>query len=187
MIPHFSQKGVFSMYKLARLLLILGVFLSTFYPVFGAMPSAHAGQSLDYASIQTFFDDYLGTQMAANHVAGAAVSVVTDAQILFSKGYGYADVAQNIPVDPEKTVFILGSISKLFTWTAVMQLVEQGKLDLDADVNTYLDFHIPDTYPQPITLKNLMTHTSGFEETVYQFDAMKEDDLVPVRAWLVSH
>ena len=42
-----------------------------------------------------------------------------------------------------------------------MQLVEQGKLDLDADINTYLDFRIPDTYPQPVTLKHLMTHTSG--------------------------
>ena len=65
---------------------------------------------------------------------------------------------------PNRRSFALAQSAKLFTWTAVMQLVEQGKLDLDADINTYLDFRIPDTYPQPITLKHLMTHTAGFED-----------------------
>ena len=102
--------------------------------------------------------------MEKHHIAGAAVSVVKDGKLFFAKGYGYADLENDIPVDPEQTIFRIGSVGKLFTWTAVMQLVEQGKLDLDADINTYLDFRIPDTYPQPITLKHLMTHTSGFED-----------------------
>ena len=69
------------------------------------------------------------------------------------------------PVDPKTTMFRPGSVSKLFTWTAVMQLVEAGKLDLDTDINTYLDFKIPPFEGKPITLRNLMTHTPGFEET----------------------
>ena len=69
--------------------------------------------------------------------------VVKDGQVLLQKGYGYADVEKKQPVDPQKTLFRPGSVSKLFTWTAVMQQVERGKLDLDADVNQYLDFEIP--------------------------------------------
>ena len=100
-----------------------------------------------------------------HHIPGAAVSVVKDGRLFFAKGYGYADLENGIPVDPEQTVFRIGSVGKLFTWTAVMQLAEQGKLDLDADINAYLDFRIPDTYPQPVTLKHLMTHTAGFEDS----------------------
>ena len=90
--------------------------------------------------------------------------VVKDGEVFFSKGYGFTDLESKKPVDPAKTLFRPGSISKLFTWTSIMQLLEQGKLSLDADVNTYLDFTIPATFPQPITLKNLMTHTPGFED-----------------------
>ncbi|HET9908456.1 MAG TPA: serine hydrolase, partial [Anaerolineales bacterium] len=110
-----------------------------------------------------------------------------DGKLLFAKGYGYADVENAIPVDPEQTIFRIGSVTKLFTWTAVMQLAEQGKLDLDADINTYLDFRIPDTYPQPITLTHLLTHTPGFEDRFFEVLASDVDDLVPVREWLVSH
>ena len=70
--------------------------------------------------------------MAAHHIAGAAISVVKAGTLLFAKGYGYADLANGIPVDPDQTIFRIGSVGKVFTWTAVMQLVEQGKLDLDA-------------------------------------------------------
>jgi CubicO group peptidase (beta-lactamase class C family) len=92
------------------------------------------------------------------------VVVVKNGATLLQKGYGFADVEKRTPVDPEQTVFRPGSVSKLFTWTAVMQLVEQGQLDLDADVNQYLDFKIPDFDGKPITLRNIMTHTPGFEE-----------------------
>src|SRR6185503_6315777 len=103
------------------------------------------------------------------------------------KGYGYADIENSLPVDPEQTLFRVGSVTKLFTWTAVMQLAEQGKLDLDADINTYLDFHIPDTYPEPITLKHLLTHTAGFEDRFFEVLASDADSLVPARDWLISH
>jgi CubicO group peptidase (beta-lactamase class C family) len=149
-------------------------------------PSQDEGPT-DPAELQSFLDDLLGRQLAEDHLAGAAVSVVKDGKLLFAKGYGLADIEKGIAVDPERTVFPIGSISKLFTATAVMQLVEQGKLDLDADINTYLDFRIPDTYPQPITLKHLLTHTAGFEERLLEFDALRASDLVPSGEWLASH
>lgn len=175
------------MRKLVHILFVFVAMLAPFYPAFGTAPPTYAGQLCDPADMEAFFDDYLGTQMVDNHVAGAVVSVVKDDQVLFSKGYGYADVVKNIAVDPDRTVFILGSLSKLFTWTAVMQLVDQGKLDLDADVNTYLDFKIPDTYPQPITLNHLMAHNAGFEDSKFDQMAPTTDEMTPLGEWLESH
>jgi CubicO group peptidase (beta-lactamase class C family) len=114
----------------------------------------------------TWLDGFVPYALARGDVAGAVVVVVKDGQVLFEKGYGLADVEKHIPVDPKATLFRPGSTSKLFTWTAVMQLVEQGKLDLDKDVNSYIDFTIPAYDGKPITLRNIMTHTAGFEETV---------------------
>src|SRR3981189_990081 len=97
-------------------------------------------------------------------IAGAVVVVVKDGKVLTERGYGYGDIEKRTPVDPKRTLFRPGSVSKLFTWTAVMQLVEQGKLDLDADVNQYIDFKIPPRDGQPVTMRNIMQHTAGFEE-----------------------
>lgn len=115
---------------------------------------------------EAWLDGFLPYALATGDVAGAVVVVVKDGATLLQKGYGYADVATRKPVDPATTLFRPGSISKLTTWTAVMQLVEQGKLDLDADVNGYLDFKIPARDGQPVTLRNILTHTPGFEERV---------------------
>ncbi|WP_217705557.1 serine hydrolase domain-containing protein [Peristeroidobacter soli] len=115
---------------------------------------------------EAWLDGFLPYALATGDVAGAVVVVVKDGATLLQKGYGYADVATRKPVDPATTLFRPGSISKLTTWTAVMQMVEQGKLDLDADVNGYLDFKIPARDGQPITLRNILTHTPGFEERV---------------------
>jgi CubicO group peptidase (beta-lactamase class C family) len=141
----------------------------------------------DRAEMETFLDKELGKEMKKHHIAGAAVSVVKDGELFFAKGYGSADLENDIPVDPEQTIFRIGSVGKLFTWTAVMQLAEQGKLNLNEDINTYLDFRIPDTYPQPITLKDLMTHTSGFEDRLRGSVVSDADDLLPPRQWLISH
>jgi CubicO group peptidase (beta-lactamase class C family) len=125
-----------------------------------------AAAPLTKEDVEAWLDGYVPYALQTGGIAGAVVVVVKDGQILVQKGYGYSDVAERKPVDPERTLFRPGSVSKLFTWTAVMQLVEQGKLDLDADVNQYLDFQIPPRDGQPITLRNIMTHTAGFEEQV---------------------
>jgi CubicO group peptidase (beta-lactamase class C family) len=111
-----------------------------------------------------FLDGMLPTGMAMGDIAGAVVVIVKDDQVLVSKGYGLADVARRIAVSPERTMFRPASVSKLFVWTAVMQQVEAGRLDLDANINRYLDFSIEGFGGQPITLRHLMTHTAGFEE-----------------------
>lgn len=118
------------------------------------------------ADVETFLDGIVPLQLGLSDIAGATVSVVKDGKLLFAKGYGYADVQKKQLVSPQDTLFRPGSISKLFTWTSVMQLFEQGKLDLDRDVNEYLDFKIPDAFGKPITLKNILTHTPGFEEQI---------------------
>jgi CubicO group peptidase (beta-lactamase class C family) len=87
----------------------------------------------------------------------------------------------------DRTLFHIGSNGKLFTWTVVMQLVEQGKLDLDADVNAYLDFQVPATYPEPITLRHLMTHTAGFENRDFGWLAPSPEAVTPLGQWLAAN
>jgi len=123
------------------------------------------GHVINSADLTAFFDGILPLQLERSDVAGASVLVMKDGQVLLKKGYGVADEKTQKPVDPESTIFRLASISKLFTWVSVMQLEEQGKLNLDADVNQYLDFQIKPAFDKPITLRNLMTHTGGFEDT----------------------
>jgi CubicO group peptidase (beta-lactamase class C family) len=116
---------------------------------------------LERVELEAWLDGYMGWALRAGNVAGAVVVVVKDSIILLEKGYGFADVAGRVPVDPERTGFRPGSVSKLITATAVMQLVEQGKLDLDRDVNAYLDFTLPAAFGTSITLRHALTHTPG--------------------------
>jgi CubicO group peptidase (beta-lactamase class C family) len=141
---------------------------------------APAAVPLEAKDVEVFFDGLIPYALDQAGMVGAAVSVVKDGQILFSKGYGYADLAAGRRVDADKTLFRHGSVSKLFTWTAVMQLVEQGKLNLDEDVNRYLDFRIPSTFERPITLRNLLTHTAGFEDISRGIYAGSAADLLPL-------
>ena len=141
----------------------------------------------DRAELEAFIDGIMLANMRDKHVAGATVAVVKDGQLFFTKGYGYADVTKRKQTDAERSLFRIGSVSKLFTWTAVMQLVEQGKLDLDTDVNKYLDFKIPDTYPQPITLRHIMTHTPGFEEDGRDLISDDSTKKIVLGQWLATH
>ena len=137
------------------------------------------------ADLGAFFDGLVPYAIRRGDIAGAGVVLVRDGKIVFSKGYGYSNLAKRAPVVPDRTLFRPGSVSKLFTWTAVMQLVQAGKLNLDADVNTYLDFKIPPKFGKPITLRNLMTHTPGFEETVRDLFVEKGSQLYPLRDYLI--
>ena len=137
--------------------------------------------------VGAFLDGIMPQQLAREDIAGVVISIVKDGKVLFAKGYGYSDIEKRRPVSPEDTLFRPGSISKLFTWTSVMQLVEQGKLDLDRDVNDYLDFKIPASFPKPITLRNIMTHTPGFEESVQELFVADAKDLQPLSPYLQKH
>ncbi|WP_174297796.1 serine hydrolase domain-containing protein [Sphingomonas bacterium] len=123
-----------------------------------------AGTPLTATDVEAWMDGFMPFALRRADIPGAVVVVVKDGHVLFEKGYGLADVATGKPVDPRATLFRVGSISKLFTWTTVMQLVEQHRIDLDADVNRYLDFRVPPRAGRPVTMRELMTHTAGFEE-----------------------
>lgn len=191
------------MSSLGKTLRVLAVGLAAQFGVGAASAAVTAHKTVPGASVaplpgtglttpedlQAFLDGAMANALQAHNIAGATVAVVKDGQLFFAKGYGYADVEKKIPVDPEKTLFRPGSVSKLFTWTAVMQLVEQGKLDLDADVNKYItQFQIPATFKEPITLRNIMTHTTGFEDGAIGFLFVNSPDrFMPLAEALKKH
>lgn len=138
---------------------------------------------------QVYLDGLISAQMTDYHLGGISFSLIKDGEPFMSTGYGYADLENRIAVDPSLHLFRPGSVSKLFTWTAVMQLVEQGKIDLDGDVNQYLtQFLLPNNFDKPITMKHIMTHAAGFEDGAmgYLF-SNSADDLIPLADSLASH
>ncbi|MEV1203977.1 serine hydrolase domain-containing protein [Microbispora rosea] len=152
-----------------------------------ASPAAAATDIPDERALADFFDAAMADGLAANHVPGAVVSVVGGGKTLFSKGYGLADVENRRPFDPGTSMVRIASITKLFTWTAVMQQVQRGTLDLKADVNRYLTaFRVPATYPRPITLQDLMDHTAGFEDRTIGVGSRSTDEVPPLADYLAG-
>ena len=149
-------------------------------PASAAMQDA---QSARLSGLETFVDGVMAQQVVSHELAGATLAVVHDGDIAFSKGYGFADIDSGVRVDPDQTLFRPGSVSKLFTWTALMQQVEAGRVALDADVNTYLDFEIPPFEGQPIQVVDLMSHTPGMSD-VSGITAPTVEALTPYDQWI---
>ncbi|MDH3363451.1 MAG: beta-lactamase family protein [Gammaproteobacteria bacterium] len=125
----------------------------------------HGADLEDRAALEGYIDGIVMPLMKNENSPSGTVAISRGGELIFAKGYGFENIESRVPVDPAKTLFRPGSVSKLFTWTAVMQLVEQGELDLDTDVNTYLQsFRIKETFDNPITLRHILTHTPGFED-----------------------
>src|SRR5262245_11935481 len=189
-----------AMSKLKALTLIASVFWGTAFAAEPSVPPAPETGSaataaplpnqpngpvpLTKADVDVWLDGFLPYALRTGDIPGAVVTVVKDGQLLTARGFGYADVEKKTPVDPERTLFRPGSVSKLVTWTAATQLVEQGKLDLDSDINTYLDFRIPEYDGKPVTLRQLMTHTGGFEEAVKDIIYFDPKHQVPLGEYL---
>lgn len=155
-------------------------------PAASAPTPAHSrsAHTLTTQDLKVFFAGLVPYALQEGDIAGATISVVKDGRTIFARGYGYADVAEHAPVIADKTLFRIGSTSKLFTWTAVMQLVAAGKIDLDRDVNAYLDFDIPPKFGKPITMRDLMTMTPGFEEVIRDLIVHK---IFPLRRYLIRN
>lgn len=153
-------------------------------PASRSTPFGQAAQPLTANDLDAWLDGYMPYALRSGDLAGAVVTVVKDGQVIAAKGYGYSDVAKRQPVDPARTLFRPGSVSKLITWTAVMQQVEEGKIDLDADINQYLDFKIPARKGQPVTMRQLMTHTAGFEEAYKDLISYDPKAAQPLGAYL---
>lgn len=134
-----------------------------------AAPQEHddVAANIDRADLAAFVDGFVRGRMHSEQVVGVTAAVVHGGELIFARGYGHDDLAAGRPVEAGRSLFRPGSISKTFTWTAVMQLVEKGQLDLEADIQAYLpDLEIATTFAEPITLKHLMAHTPGYEESV---------------------
>ncbi len=148
--------------------------------------------SLTSEDVTAFLDGFLPLQLQRDDIAGATIGITMDGKPLIMKGYGYADWKKKTPIDPVRTTFRLASISKTITYTAMMQQVELGRLDLDADVNGYLDFAIAPG-PAPIgnariSLRQLATHTAGFEEELHDFGSDKSGKLpMDLRTFLIRN
>lgn len=143
------------------------------------------------AGLENFVDGVMAQQLATREVAGAVITVVHNGHVLFTRGYGFADIDRGIKVDGQKTLFRPGSVSKLITWASLMQQVEAGKVDLDADVNRYIDFTIPPFQGQPIRVRDLFSHTPGMSDLHYDEKEWAEPESyqsflkthIPQRLW----
>ena len=151
-----------------------------------APSAATRATPIDPVELAALIDPVFAAGMEDEHIPGAAFMLVQDGRVVLEKGFGLADVASNRRVLPDRTIFPIASISKVFTATAVMQLVDGGKIDLDADVNRYLtSVRVPSTYAQPITATHLLTHTSGLDEIPGR-RVESADELVPLGRFLAS-
>lgn len=173
--------------SMIRRSILFGMLVSTLAPgvrgALGAQDSLSVARTgpVDAAQLEAFVDGVMRIQLDEHNTVGAVVTVVKDGGIFFTKGYGYSDWEARTPVDPERTLFRIGSISKLFVWTSVMQLVERGVLDLDTDVNEYLDgVEVPAAFDRPVTLRDILTHSAGFEDWVVGLFGDEEEDLRPL-------
>jgi len=161
--------------RLARVSSYTTLLISTF--LFSSVALAGA---IDDIALEAYLDGVIETSMKENHIAGAVVGIMVDNKVIIKKGYGYADVANKIDVDPDKTLFRIGSVTKLFTYLSLMQLHEQGRLDLEANIQDYLpNLEIAKTYDEPIRVKNLFTHTAGFEDRIIGLFGDSEASLKP--------
>lgn len=157
-------------------------------------PQASAPVSLDRSRVvglPDFIDGIMAQQIAQREVAGAVITVVYRGKVVMTRGYGFADVDRGIPVDGQHTLFRPGSVSKLFTWAALMQQVEAGKVDLDVDVNRYLDYAIPPFEGKPIKVRDLFAHAVGMSDLSYAEGEWEKEEAyqsflkthIPQRLW----
>jgi uncharacterized protein (TIGR02246 family) len=141
--------------------------------------------SINQKDLENLFDPIFAERMQKLNIPGAVISIVKDGKIVFTKGYGVTDVEKKAPVVADKTIFRIGSITKVFTALAVMQLADNGKINLSDDVNKYIKgVRVPDTFSQPITFANLLTHTSGLDEISPGRRTSNEAEIIPLGAFL---
>ena len=165
--------------------------LNTALAVLVLVPHAKATEpvksKIDRVELEAFIDKFFAEEMPKRHIPGSTFSFVKDGEIVFAKGYGYADVDKKLPVIADKTVFRIASVSKLFAATAAMQAVERGDLQLGENVNHYLKlFQLEDNFPEPVTLANLLTHTAGFDDRFKDYYLRSADGIRPLGEYLAA-
>lgn len=140
---------------------------------------------LSQSELVSWLEPYLQEQMQQLQIAGTVISIVQGKEIILSQGYGLANLEHSQPIKPEKTVFRVGSVSKLFTATAIMQLVEQGKINLNDELNQYIpEVAQYNPFAQPITVAHLLTHTAGLDEYFIGLEALQPDQELSLKEYL---
>lgn len=141
--------------------------------------------SVDPVALTAFVDSFMTARMTSDRIPGAGFVFVQNGRVVVTRGYGFANAAQRRPVVPESTIWRVGSISKVFTATAVMQLVDRGAVKLDAPIETYVRrVAVPRTYPDPVTVRQLLNHTAGFDEVSPGRQAPTRAGLLPLDQFL---
>lgn len=142
-------------------------------------------QEVDMKEVESFTDSFFKSHMQEEHVPGVAIAFVKGDEVAFMKGYGYADLDNKIEIDPKKTVFGIGSVSKILTSTAALKEYEKGHIDMDADINQYLtDIQIKENFKKPVTMKTLLTHSAGFIQSSIGIGTRNSEDVIPLSNYL---
>ncbi len=153
-----------------------------------ATPRVEGTHLTDASEFEFWVNRFLAEHTDGSQLPSLGLVVVKDGGVFFQKGYGQANDEGNVTVLPEQTLFRAASVSKLVTATAVMQLVEQGRLNLDADINTYVTrFQLENNYSTPITARHLLTHTSGIEDRLFGNTVPNADQLVSLGDYFTAH
>ena len=171
-------------------LMLAVVFVAPFQPAAAqsGLPDPATAKPLTLEEVELFLDEFMSENMEAYGVPGLAFVMVKDGEVFFSKGYGHANLEKQTPFDPEQTIVRAGSNVKMITALAVMQLVEQGKIDLDVDVNEYLtQLQVPSTFDEPVTARQLLHYTAGFDARFVGIRADSADEIVPLGDYLAEH
>lgn len=127
-------------------------------------------------ALSDFVDGMVQTQQREHQLGALTLAIVRNDEPWLTRGYGLADIESARPVTPDRTLFRIGSVSKTFTWTAVMMLTESGQIDLDTDVNEYLkSVRVDEEFGEPVTMRHLMHHRAGFEDTLRLFTVADDD------------
>ncbi|MEJ8777776.1 serine hydrolase [Pseudogracilibacillus sp. ICA-222130] len=168
-----------------KILLLVGMFLFM-SPISAYANTAKLPSGLPLSEVETSIDEIMKNYIGENKdIPGAAISIVKDGEIIFEKGYGFADIKKQKSIDPKQTVFEAASISKVYTWTAMMQLVEQGKVHLQDDIRDYLpDGYLDLAYPDKVSILDLMNHTAGFEDTTEELLTTDPNKVIPLKDYL---
>lgn len=138
------------------------------------------GDTLDNDKFKSF-DAAITKEMKSSHIPGMSLVIVKDGQTIYKKGYGVANIETGVAVDPDKTIFRIGSISKALTLLTLSKLVYQGKVGMDDDVSQYFDgIENAQDFKDPVTIKHVLTHTSGFDQVglgrhIYNYDQPLDD------------
>lgn len=155
------------------------------WPATANSPTKMSNGPIDPKEFEQFLDSFFAEQMQKEHIPGAAFAFVKDNKVFFKKGYGFANLERRQRVSPDSTIFRIGSISKVFTAEAVIQLADQGKVSLTADVNRYLKrVKVPATFTQQVTAAHLISHTAGFDEIRPGTQAPDKESVLPLADFL---